>query len=477
MIVSCDNCKAQYRLDPAKLSARGARVNCRRCKHVFVIYKDSEEETPSEAPSEAPSASASAGVDVDSLDFRKVGIQAWRVKVKIGLVYDFSDYRTLAKYIQEGRVEPSDLLSHDGHNWCPLNEIGDLAGHFVEIYRKAETGELDLGTPETTAEVSREETFASVDTGVQGLDMEVESDELTGPSMSDLVASAMEEVDDDVTAVMPHPTKAGEGSPRFVDPFEALRARQKAQGEGGGSSTGRRQKGEDGQGSGPPKVLLVLVGLAIVGLLGVLFAPEGVDPNAVADREKLQEEQKIKRSEIDAARKAKGKREKLNRELAALAQEVTDEDSSFMPGLSPDEQLVPVIPPEFRDGAVAKKASPSSGMGVGGEAVAQAQRAMSIGDWDAAAAAWRSALMSGNAPVHREQLGVALYKGGQQVAAALELNRAAGSGVVSAHRWLGHLARDQGDVAGAMSHYNTYLRTNPPDRDRILVEIARLGGG
>ena len=57
---------------------------------------------------------ALAAIDVNTLDFQKVGIQAWKVKTSIGLVYEFSDYKTLKHYIQKGQVKESDPLSYDG---------------------------------------------------------------------------------------------------------------------------------------------------------------------------------------------------------------------------------------------------------------------------------------------------------------------------------------------------------------------------
>ncbi len=170
MVVTCENCSARYKLDDNRISGRGAKITCPRCRHVFVVYKERpaveaqgrvavgggvmQPSAPEpEAPS-APSAPFGAAVvaaaaspepavgnaeaEVDALDFRKVGIQAWKVKVKIGLVYDFSDYRTLARYIAEGRVTASDKLSYDGSEWTEIAQIPDLAAHFVAVYRQLE---------------------------------------------------------------------------------------------------------------------------------------------------------------------------------------------------------------------------------------------------------------------------------------------------------------------------------------------------
>ena len=99
MVVTCEHCGARYRLDPGRIQGRGARITCPRCRHVFVVYQDGAgDEVRTEAvPDDRPT-------DVNSLDFSAVGISTWKVKTGIGLVYDFSDYKTLRKYLKEGRV-------------------------------------------------------------------------------------------------------------------------------------------------------------------------------------------------------------------------------------------------------------------------------------------------------------------------------------------------------------------------------------
>src|SRR6185436_14852972 len=156
MIVTCEHCGARYKLDDSKITGRGAKITCPRCRHLFVVYRNAGEapapEPPKPAAEPPPSNGGYAGmspraaapspepppqpqqessVDVNSLDFRRVGIPSWKVKVKIGLVYDFSDYRTLRKYIQDGRVTPGDHLSYDAETWVPIASIPDLEQYFI----------------------------------------------------------------------------------------------------------------------------------------------------------------------------------------------------------------------------------------------------------------------------------------------------------------------------------------------------------
>lgn len=204
MIVTCESCKSRYKLDDSKITGRGAKITCPKCKHIFVVLSagaapgrppgspawEEDEPTkvedaatyppprPAKPPEVAPRAPVAAapagpspvptsaapspavlpvhevtrptpaaalnGTKVDyatramSLDFRKVGVVAWKAKIKIGLVYDFSDIKTLRRYITDGRVTPNDVISWDGKNFKPIGDIPDLDRYFVETYEMLE---------------------------------------------------------------------------------------------------------------------------------------------------------------------------------------------------------------------------------------------------------------------------------------------------------------------------------------------------
>lgn len=78
------------------------------------------------------------------LDFRSVGITTWKVKVSIGLIYDFSDISTLKKYLADKKVTEDDLISHNAADWTRIGDIGDLDQHFIETWKAAKS-ELDAG--------------------------------------------------------------------------------------------------------------------------------------------------------------------------------------------------------------------------------------------------------------------------------------------------------------------------------------------
>src|SRR4029453_2225908 len=148
------------KLDDSKITGRGAKITCPRCRHLFVVYRTANDGAPPHngaagtsggysgssggypgvppqaAPPASPPAVPEPAIDVHSLDFRRVGIPSWKVKVKIGLVYDFSDYRTLRKNIQDGRVTPGDHLSYEPETWVPIASIPDLEQYFIDTYVK-----------------------------------------------------------------------------------------------------------------------------------------------------------------------------------------------------------------------------------------------------------------------------------------------------------------------------------------------------
>jgi predicted Zn finger-like uncharacterized protein len=57
MVVECTQCHAKFRLDDSKITERGVKVRCSKCKHVFIVSKEtaSKSQQPSpEAPPVAP---------------------------------------------------------------------------------------------------------------------------------------------------------------------------------------------------------------------------------------------------------------------------------------------------------------------------------------------------------------------------------------------------------------------------------------
>lgn len=515
MIVSCDNCAARYKLDPARITGRGVRITCPRCKNVFVVYNqaqqddevietapaDPSEPTPAPARPQAqarlPSASSSATSkpstppppsaaapapprgDIGSLDFASVGIQAWKVKVAIGLVYDFSDYKTLARYIKDGRVGEGDRISHDGKNWTVLGEIDDLEEHFFQVYEEAER-RMQAGGSEPEPDAFDEDSptmivgASDVASSLKGIGSVAADD--SGPS------SPVDDYDDEhasgISAAMSAALEAEDGGapvpvgPRFQDPFDRARSERSASGKrrrsAPASSSGRGEAAPS-KGRGRKGLLAFIAAGVLVGVVGVgawlqISARQAeLDLQARQAEEERQAELKAKQQEIQESA-GQALVDKVNEELedaiTTSAEEIVYED--------PDEVRIPVGPngPVQQSGTAVDLGDGSSGTVSTSAATPddhyQAGRtAYSSGKYTAAISAFSKAAAGspGNGTYYK-WLGLAQMKQGDGGAAA-SLSKAASLGATDAYIYLGELSQQQGDVAGAIGYFEQYLSHDP----------------
>lgn len=531
MIVTCDHCGARYKLDDSRISGRGAKITCPRCRHIFVVYKDGgtgdAPETaddaadiasaPTEAPTEAP-----PSLDVHGLDFRKVGIPSWKVKVKIGLVYDFSDYKTLAKYIQDGRVTSSDLLSHNGSDWTAIGDIDDLPQHFVQVYLDAETAQAQAEA-DAQAEAEAVQDFEDDDEPTNIMGMDNLADAIGSEQAAQVAGNAAAvqlggagsrgpNLAGNVEELFQTATAAEDAGPRFVDPFEQRKkARQAKRNSGGGSNTNStRPKGnrtpsaptkESGSGGS---------GLLLAGLFAIVLVGGGIwwsqQPGAsdgptatVAPSPQPPPAQKAPSTPSPAP----GPRTADDTILPAdLGDPVNgDEPNGTWYDDEEEPQLRPVVPEWARQGKAPPGATPASASRApaanpppsaappsGGGDVQystlsatdhyQAGRAaMGRGRYAEAAQAFGQAhkLSPGNA-AYEGAYGAALFRSGDTGGARGHLEQAAQQGHNPSLVYLGDIASTQGDVAGAIGYYRQYLATNPRDAGRVQEKIDRLNG-
>lgn len=168
--VQCEKCKTRYKLDETRIQGKGAKITCPKCRHIFVVMKDAlreaggdddgegmlqENASESVSTSQIPAVNLQAAVaaarppepppapvndepevqrpaSAESLSWKDVGLTSFKVKVAIGLVYDFSDIATLRKYIAEKRVAATDRISFDGKTWTVIKDVPDLDGFFID---------------------------------------------------------------------------------------------------------------------------------------------------------------------------------------------------------------------------------------------------------------------------------------------------------------------------------------------------------
>lgn len=536
MIVTCEKCAARYKLDDAKVSGRGAKITCPRCRHVFVVYREEEKaaaaksgppstllpedgppppgarppigssvsvpplggnNAPRSSPLPTPSAvytpasvAPQSRRDVHTLDFRKVGIASWKVRVKIGLIYDFSDYKTLRKYIQDGRVTASDLLSYDGKAWVPIGDIPDLEMYFIEVYEAAEKKK----SREESSGTGADNPFADESpTAVVGMS------DLAASSLAGNLATERPAAPVGGGAVSRSSTPTLPPGPSPIGGFRSSTPTLPPSQDSGQRTAGRaprsnptlppqpaatldRGQREERQGLGVGGAVVLLLAVGAVGAWAWINffkdppppapTPEP-DPSAVtapsADPEAIREQV----------------RQELQREL-----ENTDPPDPM--DVVEEPKLIPVRP---KSGSGSPGATPVRPTGSDFSSAPQASGTITqaptsakdhaqagddawrSGDYKTAAFAYRQAVdLEPASATYQGKLGRALYRTGDAGGASSALSRAQKGGWTESSKWLGHIARDQGDDPGAIGHYNDYLKSSPSDAADIQREIDKLTG-
>ena len=77
-------------------------------------------------------------LNVMELNFASVGIKSWKVKKSIGLMFEYSDFKTFMKSWNDGRINGDDHISPDGSEWTSLFTIDDFEHHFCKTYLEFE---------------------------------------------------------------------------------------------------------------------------------------------------------------------------------------------------------------------------------------------------------------------------------------------------------------------------------------------------
>ena len=431
MVITCPNCDAKYSIDKSSLKGKGARATCKSCKTVFPIYLENPEEKKEEKPEELQLPSLDE-LDVFALNFKEVGLKSWKVKIKMGLVYDFSDYKTLSKYIREGKVATTDnLSSDDGKSWTPLNEIADLEKHFCEVYLQKKKAMLEGGEPEPVE--TKKTPPKSSPTPV------------LGSGLSDL-ASVLAEAEAEVDG---RPTPRNRPQKRTKPPAKKSASKKKAS-----EKTEEPKKGNN-------IFVLLLLMLAVSG--GVLFYMQQQAKNAKQQREEFQEKQLTQptaqdKKEDEARQKSlEEKMEKLRRERAAKKQKEEEKER--------EEKEPEIVQTEEERQILARLEQQEKAQSVATNSVEDGKNAIRSQKWKKAEKIFREVISSQPTPGNKVLLGQVLFKQ-QKFSEARNLLQQA-KGLPEAHKWLGFIAKEEGDDAGANQHFSVYLQSNPSDASQI----------
>jgi predicted Zn finger-like uncharacterized protein len=490
MIVTCPQCSSRYKLDPNKVSARGAKITCPRCRYVFVVHADqaggavtsnptlSHGGRRTDAPPETPDLAASAPAakpppqgkrSAETLDFRKVGISSWKVRVKIGLVYDFSDIKTLRKYIQDGRVTPEDVISHDASTWVTIGDIPDLDAYFIQIYDEA----AEALTRSAESNAPRADAFDDdAPTNVVGL----------GSLGNDLAAEALAQA----TAEPPQPPPLAQRpesqhGPQFVDPFAALKDKQRERIQQRRTSSPRTDKPDDPKPkdeSGLNIQVLLIAALGLIAVGGGLFWWFGQEPAPPPPLTTQQPDVRGPGQDVIRQRLEDQLKEELEEEIVEGDNPIDDGEPVLIP-IGPrgdagrkvvENTLNPATPESATNGS-----STASTVDTAGDCQAFVRQR----SWGQAVMACKMAVNAnpGN-PALKVNYGMALYEQGDAGSAKVQLGGASSGGSTDPRidKYLGHIARDFGDVPGASSYYQAYLATNPSDKAAIQAELDKLQG-
>lgn len=163
MIVSCPSCDKKYKFSEDKLGKRGAKITCPKCRHVFVVYKDRETkslgrkaedgslESDDRVTQRPPPSRDPWPRDFPTWSFRELGA-TWRVRKQQGLTYNFFSLEELNGFLDERQVSRTDEISVNGRDWVSIDNFGNLTAYFYDIWKRIESGEIDLDEDEEEEE-------------------------------------------------------------------------------------------------------------------------------------------------------------------------------------------------------------------------------------------------------------------------------------------------------------------------------------
>ena len=368
----------------------------------------------------------------DSLNFRLVGIKTWKVKVKIGLVYDFSDIKTLHKYIKDGRVTNEDTISHNGKEWTTIGDIPDLEAHFIKVYLEAEKS---APPAKNTSPL------------ISGNNNEESS--LTSEIMDQITQESLNAVE-----------SAPATGPEFVDPFAELKSKQKSRLKQRDGIRSMHKEAANSDSSAKTKKAVLVLMLAALALYIILpkgdpeTTPTVVAAEATAENNAVAPEVvEDSRTALDAA---------INQRLQDIQAEAEAEEEAEEPQEEVRIYVQPTAPSQQQGSPIANQqnesprqaAAPTGQLISRGSPATRARDAYLNQDWSAARDAYTQAFNTTRDPRMILGIGKSLFRLGNFRGAEEKLLAADQAGAMDQEglRFLAQIYIDRGDPMGA----NTY---------------------
>jgi hypothetical protein len=396
------------------------------------------EEVPSEANQDLSSPVAprltepSTIKSADKLNFRLVGIKTWKVKVKIGLVYDFSDIKTLHKYIKDGRVTNEDTISHNGKEWTTIGDIPDLEAHFIKIYLEAEK----ISPPQVASTLV------------------TSSDNMESSLTSDIMAQITQE---SVSAVESELTSG----PDFVDPFVELKKKKRSRIKQRDGIRSMHSEAKNAKNSTVNRKRAILASLAAISLYLLLAKSETpVSATQAIEAQISAADAAAVQNEAEASTSRAAQVAAINERLQAIAAETEAENVASEDVEEVRRYVQPNAPTEQQDEATTttqepnQDSPPATQLVSRGTPASRARTAYMNQDWSTAQEAYTQAFNSTRDPQMILGIGKSLFRLGDHRGAEERLLAADQAGTMDQEglRMLAQIYIDRGDPMGA----NTY---------------------
>lgn len=473
MVITCDNCSASYTLKDDSIPAKGARTTCKSCKHVIMILppKPQVESIPDDPTQEATQEVSSelspeiqahfddlrsidiSGLNALDLDFGSIFIKSWKVKVKFGLVYDFSDFKTLQRYMKEGKVVETDVLSYDGKLWVPINVVPSLEEYFCRVYQMRKL-DVESGLFSEDDTIARGISRGTTPKSNVGRAVTVSS------GLSDL-SSVLAEAEAEVDGRSPGPSKKNSRSSSARGKSSKSNARKK-------SGSSKKPQVQESSG-GNSNALVGVVALLVVGVIG--FFAMGSDEKPATN---TNVENTVVQTEAQDAKNAmEEEKERLKSKLAQKAKKAVEDNEKE----KQSKQLIAQVPQEVLDAQKAQKSgantvqtSNTPPQKTAKDHASEGAASVKKADWSGALSHYQQAVKkSPNNALYNERVGFLLYKKKQYNQAKQYLKKSIQlpNKVTTAYKWLGYIAHEEGDDAGRNQYFNMYLKSGPADSMQI----------